>query len=278
MIQLLELLLPLLLTFPPTCSEPPTSRIVYTAINQNADVWIMDPDGSNMQQLTTDPALDWQPAWSPDRKKIAFVSERDGNFEIYVMDADGSNQVRLTDSPARDSKPTWSPDCSRIAFERQVDTDGDWEIYVMDADGSNLHNITNNPAADDRRPDWSPDGKIAYERQSHVWTSNADGSNENELALGGFPDWSPDGSKIVFVSTFDRLSVMDADGANVTGISDTADFSRKEYPNWSPDGAQIVYQTNRSGELNYDIYAIDAGGSNLTRITNNSNPDYHPDW
>ncbi|MBU7016414.1 MAG: PD40 domain-containing protein, partial [Theionarchaea archaeon] len=91
------------------------------------------------------------PEWSPDGKKIAFCSEKSGNWEIYVIDADGSNQVNLTNNPAHDMDPTWSPDGQKIAFDS--DRDGNKEIYVMNADGSSAVNLTNNPASD-RDPDW----------------------------------------------------------------------------------------------------------------------------
>ena len=90
---------------------------------------------------------------APEQGKIAFSSDRDGDWEIYVMDADGSNQTNLTSSPAVDEFPSWSPDGSMIAFTS--DRDGDYEIYVMDADGSNQTNITNS-AAYNKEPSWSP--------------------------------------------------------------------------------------------------------------------------
>jgi len=77
----------------------------------------MDADGSNQTRLTRDLALDGSPAWSPDGRRIAFHSGRDGNMEIYVMDADGSKQTRLTDHAAGDGSPAWSPDGSKIAFQ-----------------------------------------------------------------------------------------------------------------------------------------------------------------
>ncbi len=74
-------------------------------------------------------------AWSPDGTKIAFTSDRDGNFEIYVMNADGRNPTRLTSDPATDNFPAWSPDGTKIAFDSR--RDGNFEIYVMNADGTN---------------------------------------------------------------------------------------------------------------------------------------------
>jgi TolB protein len=68
----------------------------------------MNADGTGQTNLTKNVAGDWSPAWSPDGKKIAFVSQRDGNLEIYVMNADGTGQTRLTDNPAPDEYPAWS--------------------------------------------------------------------------------------------------------------------------------------------------------------------------
>ncbi|MFC1694466.1 SUMF1/EgtB/PvdO family nonheme iron enzyme, partial [Candidatus Latescibacterota bacterium] len=92
--------------------------------------------------------------------KIAFSSERDGNWEIYIMDMYNSNKTRLTINYSIDRCPSWSPDGSKIAFYSE--RDGNYEIYVMNADGSNQHKLTNNPGID-TNPSWSPDGlKIAF--------------------------------------------------------------------------------------------------------------------
>ena len=97
----------------------------------------MGADGSSPTRLTNDDAaLDTQPAWSPDGTKIAFSSDRDGNFEIYVMQPDGSNPTRLTNNLSLDGEPNWSPDGTRMVFVTQRDIPSLWEIYVMDADGS----------------------------------------------------------------------------------------------------------------------------------------------
>ena len=100
-----------------------------------------------------DGAGDSGASWSPDGKKIAFHSDRDGNGEIYVMNADGSEQRNLTKNAANDSSPSWSPDGKKTAFESMKDEN--YEIHIMNADGSEQKNLTNSPASD-RQLSWSP--------------------------------------------------------------------------------------------------------------------------
>jgi TolB protein len=83
-------------------------RIVFS--NSTDDIWIVHADGSGLKRLTTDPAHDFDPTLSPDGKRIAFRSERDGNNEVYVMGADGSAQHDVSNDPKDDWGPTWSPD------------------------------------------------------------------------------------------------------------------------------------------------------------------------
>jgi TolB protein len=73
-----------------------------------SDIYIMRPDGTGLQAVTSDPAKDYQPKMSPDTEHILFVSERDGNPEIYLYGVDGSLQ-RITDNAARDISPSWHP-------------------------------------------------------------------------------------------------------------------------------------------------------------------------
>ena len=138
---------------------PRQAQIVFQSYRDgNSEIYVMDADGKNQQNLTNNPGNDGFPAWSPDGQRIEFDSDRDGDSEIYVMGEDGENQQNLTDNPASDYAAAWSPDGRQIIFNS--DRDGNMEIYVMDADGKNLRNLTNNPAGD-QHPNWF-DPAFAY--------------------------------------------------------------------------------------------------------------------
>ncbi|HEX7049665.1 MAG TPA: LpqB family beta-propeller domain-containing protein [Longimicrobiales bacterium] len=216
----------------------------------NYEIYVMNVDGSGLENLTNDPATDYYPVWSPDGTKIAFVSDRDGNVEIYVMNADGSGQTNLTKHTGGDGFPVWSPDGSRIAFVSQ--RDGNKEIYVMNVDGSGQTNLTNDPATD------------------------------AEAA------WSPDGTKIAFVSDRDgnvEIYVMNADGSGLTNLTNdpamNANPAFNAAPAWSPDGTKIAFLSDRGTRVpggSVDIHVMNADGSGVVNITNHSGNGFEPSW
>jgi len=240
------------------------------AFGSNAAVYTIKVNGTATTLLTDRGGA---PAWSPDGGKVAFNTDRDGDWEIYVMAADGTNAVRLTNDPGVDGHPSWSPAGNKIAFTSN--RDGNSEIYVMNADGTNPVRLTSDPAGD-YSPAWSPDGsKIAFTSNrgggADIYLMNADGSNLARLTDTGDydPAWSPDRSKIVFTHPSGSCSgqvcptdlyVMNSDGsaakqllAGSPGQCDpyygcgggSAFFS----PAWSPDGRWIAF-----GALRCDYY------------------------
>ena len=241
-------------------------------------IHVMGPDGQNKTRVSYTAFNEDQPAWSPDRSKIAFVVFDFGGEEIYVMDPDGQNRTRLTNNTWRDARPAWSPDGTRIAFA--TEQDGNREIYLMAPDGQNPTRLTNNPAEDDW-PTWSPDGsKIAFmsTRDGHpeIYVMDADGQNQTRLTYvdGGQPAWSPTEAKIAFTTSRDghlEIYVMDSDGQHATRLTYGVE---EEKPTWSPEGTRIAWECTYVDE----ICVMDADGQNPTPLTDGSAEEADPAW
>ncbi len=131
-----------------------SDRVTPANPTGDSEIFTMKPDGTGVTQLTDNTATDNNPAWSPDGKRIAFSSFRDGNFEVYTMRANGTAQTNRSDNEAlTDFEPAWSPDGRRIAFVS--DRDGNNEIFTMAGSGADQTDRTNN-GANDLEPDWQP--------------------------------------------------------------------------------------------------------------------------
>lgn len=234
--------------------------------------------------------------------RIAFASDRDGDFDVFVMDGNGSNPVRLTADVAaeNDIDPAWSPDGTQIAFAstRLFKGSDRHTVWVMNADGSE-------PTFLDRTgsaicfpsivagPAWSPDGtKIAYNAGCDGWFElfwvDAEGERSHLLTrLGGLnadPAWSPDGSTIAFTTDHrghEEIWVVDPIDRSSRFLGPIAptcsvENPRAREPTWSPDGARIAFALECHG--NFDIYLMDIDGSNLVRVTDDPGNDFEPAW
>lgn len=185
--------------------SPDGKQIVF---DRDEEIYIANADGSEPRNLTHNPKANSCPTIAGD--KVAFQTNRDGNFAIYVVNTDGTGLQRLTQEPSNNACPAFSSDGKRIAFVS--DRDGPMEIYVINVNGTGLKRLTANA-----------------------------GNNMD-------PAFSPDGRKIVFISDRDgnfEIYLMDSDGSNPTRLTynDTADVQ----PAFSPDGRQIAYE--RGGNI-----------------------------
>jgi TolB protein len=249
-------------------------------------------------RLTTNPACDQCPAWSPDGKTIAFHSNRSGTWHIYTVPATGGPVKQLTFGGGYQGQPDYSPDGTKIAFfymppggQKYVDE----EIGIMPASGGSYINFTKTKGLD-WQPDWSPDGKkIAFgstrkylnEHFIRIYTQNYPQGQAKQLfdwpcLDTQCPDWSPDGSEIAF-DAYTKFSTWAIDvfripssGGTAVNLTNTPNVI-DEMPSWSPNGRYIVYD-NGALQGNTDLYIIPRGGGTPTRLTTDPENDYAAAW
>ncbi len=225
-------------------------RIAFRSTRNDVwDIYTINPDGSDLVNMSNHSGRDWDFVWSPDGRRLAFISSRHDDdpegcnmwctTEIYTINADGDELTRLTNVSSKNRSMNWSPDGSRIVFvssRDDVDPSGclfncNFEIYVMDNDGSNQIRLT------------------------------------NDLYPDNWPIWSPDGSRIAFISYRDgnaEIYIMNIDGSRVTRLTNNPanDF----WPVWSPDSSRIAFISDRNHpdseclfeQCQYDIFVMSA--------------------
>jgi len=273
----------------PTGTPITSQRIAFTTDRDgNREVYLMNTDGSGLNNLTRHPAQDSDVTWSPWRDRLAFASDRSGNSDIFVMNADGSSVTQLTSGTADQIRPAWSANGSWIAYVSNED--GDWEIFVMSASGSGVVQLTRNTAWDSF-PSWSPDSlKLAF-------TSDRDGNYELYLfdlttqvetrltdnpASDAFPAWSPSGAQIAFTSARDgalELYLLDIATSpyRVTRLTYTQPANAaNRYASWSSDGNWLAFTSWRDG--NAEVYSVQRDGWGMRNLTNHPAQDESPDW
>lgn len=262
---------------------PKTAKIAFTSTRDgNAEIYLMNPDGSEQVNLTQSRSHETQPAWSPTGEHILFSSNQDGEWDLYLMDADGTNVRKIFQGLARRSYPTWSPDGKRIAYTRES------TIYIATRDGQNVEELRNGVY-----PDWSPDGEqIAfvlrrghlqhglgiYDLQTH--TSEMIIPNPRLLYIRDIA-WSPDGRKFAF-SRIDppnwaqqTIYTINDDGTDLKRILKPARPFWFKAPTWSPHGDEMIYEQRKIGGSQLFKHRL---GSRRTLQLTDKGRNYAADW
>jgi TolB protein len=206
------------------------------------------PDKMPLTRITAGDWDDITPSPSPDGKKIAFASNRNGFWDLYLLDLASGDVTQLTNTPQYEGAPTWSPDGSFIAFESYENENLNIVVGPASDPLSNPIPLTTSSASD-HSPAWAPDGRhIAFISDGEVILANLDRTDEGrfqnlshtELASESHPVWSPNGKNLAWASSSQGVGqsgiyVWDS-SKNVPAIW----VGDGNWPAWNPAGDQIV--------------------------------------
>ncbi len=268
--------------FDPCISRDGASLVFASTQHREAsDIYVKAVNGRTVTQLTADPAHDVMPTISPDGQRIAFASNRNGNWDVFVMSSGGGQAVQLTSDFAHELHPSWSPDGSKIVFCRLGEISGRWELWVMDANGTSSTEFVGYGMF----PEWCPApgtgmggrDKVLFQRSRErgdrafsIWTvdyQQGDTSSPTEIASSRESalinaSWSPDGSRIVFATLNHRDLASDSTpsgtpasdlwivGVDGTGrVSLTGGRFMNLMPTWGPD-QRVYFVSDRTGVSN----------------------------
>jgi TolB protein len=216
--------------------SPDGTKIAFASRRAGTfDIYVMNPDGTGTERLTSGKSVDNHPAYSPDGKRIAFVRDAD----IYVMNADGSGARRLTRALAEEADTAWSPDGTWIAYTRRMPGSSVREIWLVRPDGSEPHPITSFGQTI-YGPAWSPGSKrIAFAGDLDgttydIYSVDVQGKSRKRYTQSHSdafePAWSPDGQTIAF-SRDGAIELIAADGS-ISTLTDPEDNDTS--PAWNP--------------------------------------------
>ena len=232
---------------------------------------VMDSDGANYRALTTGAATALTPRYSPDYKKILYLSYYNGQPRIYVYDLASSSQKLLLQSANPLFAPRWSPDGKWILYS--VAAAGNTDIFKMPSAGGAAIKLTNSPGID-IGGSYSPDGgKIVFESDrsgsQQAYVMDADGGNQNRISFFGgraaTPEWSPRGDRIAFthIAGNFRIAVMDPAGGAMRYLTDSW---QDEAPTWAPNGRVLQFFRTARGSGKTGVWQVDITGKNERKL------------
>ena len=272
--------------------SPDGTELVYS---MQGSLWRQRVGSAEARQLTDGPGYDYQPDWSPDGRRIVYVSYRDDAIELRLLDPSSGASTPLVTDGAVNLEPRWSPDGGRIAFT-STRYEGRWHVFtatvtpegraehierVTEDHESGLPRYYYNTVDQYLSPTWSPDGRelIVISNRGHIWGAGsfwrmparpggpAREIRDEETNWKARPDWSRDGRRVVYSSYLGRqwnqLWLMTSDGANPLQLT-YGEFDATT-PRWSPDGRRIAYVSNQGGNTSLWIVAVPGGRRTAVR-------------